>query len=365
MDNSDHDIEFDQAGVCSHCFNYNQFVKSQWPFYVQNEDALFQKITEIKRINKNAKYDCVLGISGGVDSSYLALKAYEWGLRVLLVHVDAGWNNELAVNNIEKISKYCGFDLHTKVIDWQSMRLIQIAFLKSGIANQDIPQDHIFVSETLNCAKLYGVKTVLSGGNFSTEGVYPKSWESSELDSININAIIKNFSDKKPRDYKVLHFLSYYFLYPFVYRIKSVRLLNYIDYKKDKVIKELVDKVEWKPYPRKHGESRFTRFFQDHFLIERFGYDKRKPHFSSLINSNQMTREEALNQLSEPLFGEAELKREKEYIAKKLLIETSDIDSFIAMPLRKADEYPNWNRYYAYLQKLRKFVEKMLKTKIQ
>lgn len=364
MDDTDHDISFDQDGVCNHCLNYSQFVKSQWQFYSQDKNALPQKLAEIKKINRKADYDCVLGISGGVDSSYLALKAFEWDLRVLLVHVDAGWNNELAVNNIEKISKYCGFDLVTKVIDWESMRQIQIAFLKSGIANQDIPQDHIFVSETLNCARMYGVKTILSGGNFSTEGIYPKSWESSELDSININAIIKKFSDKKPRDYRVLNFLSYYLVYPFIFRIKSVRLLNYINYEKDEAIKELVNKVEWKPYSRKHGESRFTRFFQDYFLVERFGYDKRKPHFSSLINSNQMTREEALKLLSEPLFGEAELKREKEYIAKKLQIKSSDIDNFIALPLKKANEYPNWDRYYAYLKNLRVFVEKLLKIKV-
>ena len=193
--------------------------------------------------------------------------AYKLGLRVLLVHVDAGWNNELAVSNIEKISKYCGFDLHTKVVDWNSMRSVQIAFLRSGIANQDIPQDHIFVSETLNCARQFGVKTILSGGNFATEGVYPKSWESSELDSINIKSIIKRFSDEKPLEYKVLNFWQYYIVYPFIYRIKSVRLLNYINYNKDEAINELSETLGWRPYPRKHGESRFTRFFQDFSLL--------------------------------------------------------------------------------------------------
>ena len=300
-----------------------------------------------------------------MDSSYLALLAHKLGLRVLLVHVDAGWNNELAVSNIEKIAKFCGFDLHTKVVDWNSMRRVQVAFLRSGIANQDIPQDHIFVSETMNCARQFGVKTILSGGNFATEAVYPKSWESSELDSINIKSIINQFADEKPKDYRVLSFWKYYLVFPFFHRIKSIRLLNYIDFKKEDAVNELSQTIGWRPYPRKHGESRFTRFFQDYFLVERFGYDKRKPHLSSLINSGQLTRDEAIKELNKPLFNPLELEREKIFVSKKLQISLSQMDEFIKMPIAKAEDYPNWDIFYRLLQKLRTFLELIIRKKIQ
>ena len=311
MDTTDPDISFDENGVCNHCKEFDEVTSKGW--FPNEEGAEKLKIIyeKIKRENAQKDYDCILGLSGGVDSSYLALKLFEAGIRPLVVHVDGGWNSELAVQNIENIVNYCGWHLHTIVIDWEEMKDLQLSYLKSGIANQDVPQDHAFFASLYHFATKYGVNYVISGGNLATESIFPKAWHWSAMDANNLRAIHKKFGTKKLKTYKTIGFYELYFYYPFIKKMKTIRPLNFMPYIKREALQELKEKIGYKEYARKHGESVFTKFFQNYWLPMKFGYDKRKPHLSSLIVANQMTREEALKELAKPLYDEKELKEDK------------------------------------------------------
>ena len=214
MDTSDPEISFDEEGVCNHCHKFNNEISKRWYPSEEGEKKLNTIIHEIKQVGKGKEYDCIIGLSGGVDSSYLALKASAWGLRPLVVHVDGGWNSELAVANIEKILKHCNFDLHTHVVDWSEMRDLQLSYLKSGISNQDVPQDHIFFSTLNHFATANNIKYFLSGGNLATESILPRSWHGPAMDAINLKAIHRKFGKKKLKKYKTISFFEYYIWYP-------------------------------------------------------------------------------------------------------------------------------------------------------
>ena len=228
--------------------------------------ALNDKIAQIKSSSPKSGYNCIIGLSGGVDSSYLALKVHEWGLRPLVVHVDAGWNSAEAVQNIGAIIDYCGFELNTHVVDWEEIKELQKAYLRSGVPHQDVPQDHIFASVLYNFAINNGIKYVLSGGNTATEFVLPSSWQWSAMDAINLHAINRRFGGKKLRRYLTTSYFQYYFTFPFIHRLETFRPLNYIDYNKGEAEQQLVRQVGYRKYKRKHGESLFTKFFQNHYL---------------------------------------------------------------------------------------------------
>lgn len=281
-------------------------------------------------------------------------------MRPLVVHVDAGWNSELAVYNIEKVVKYCGYDLHTHVMNWQEVRDLQLAYLKSGIANQDVVQDHAFFASLYHFAVANQVNYVISGGNIATESVFPKSWHHTAMDAINLKAIHKKFGQLRLKDYKVISFLQYYLYYPFIKNMKVILPLNYIPYSKELALEELKEKVGYKPYGRKHGESRFTKFFQNYYLPEKFNMDKRKIHFSSMVLSGLMTREEALTELAKPLYDESELREDKYYIAKKLGISIDQLDEYISSPGHDYSEYPNWDSRYAFMKRVQSLVSRML-----
>lgn len=215
----------------------------------------------MKNENAHKGYDCILGLSGGVDSSYLALKLYEAGIRPLVVHVDGGWNSELAVQNIENIVNYCGWHLHTIVIDWEEMKDLQLAYLKSAIANQDVPQDHAFFASLYHFAIKNGVNYVISGGNLATESIFPKAWHWSAMDADNLYAIHNKFGERKFKNYKTIGVYELYFYYPFIKKMKTIRPLNFMPYIKSEALQELKQKIGYKEYARKHGESVFTKFF--------------------------------------------------------------------------------------------------------
>jgi N-acetyl sugar amidotransferase len=300
-------------------------------------------VQRIKNEGQGKEYDCILGLSGGVDSSYLALKVSEWGLRPLVVHVDGGWNSELAVSNIEMILKHCNFDLHTHVVDWEEMRDLQLAYLRSGISNQDVPQDHIFFSTLNHFANSNGIRYFLSGGNLATECILPKAWHGSAMDSINLKAIHRKFGTGKLKNYKTISFFDYYVWYPVFRRMRTVRPLDLMPYDKSKALSELEEVVGYKSYERKHGESLFTKLFQNHWLPTKYGYDKRKPHFASMIVSGQMTREEALSKLQEPLYDPEELKSDIKYFCKKLKFSQEEFDELMKVPNCSYRDFPNWN----------------------
>jgi N-acetyl sugar amidotransferase len=360
MDTSDPQITFDSEGVCNHCIEFEQVTRKGWFPNEEGARRLAAVVAEMREAGRGREYDCILGLSGGVDSSYLALKAREWGLRALVVHVDAGWNSELAVANIEKIVKHCQFDLHTHVVDWEEMRDLQLAYLKAGIANQDVPQDHVFFASLYKFAIRNGIRHVLSGGNIATEGIFPSAWHGPAMDAINLRAIHRQYGSRPLRTYSTVSFFQYFIWYPFVKKMRTVRPLNFMPYDKDEAIRELEAKIGWRSYGRKHGESVFTKFFQNYYLPVKFGYDKRRPHLSSLIVSGQMTRDEALRELEKPLYDSRELEIDIAYFCKKLRITRAQFDEFMREPARQYSDFPSWTARYRLLTRARRVVERLL-----
>lgn len=346
MDTSDPAITFDDQGVCNHCIKFDTVTRAYWHPGPEGARLWAEKMDEIRAAGKGREYDCIIGLSGGVDSSYLALKLKDWNLRPLVVHVDAGWNSELATANIESLVKYCGFDLHTVVIDWPEMRDLQLAYLKAGIANQDVPQDHAFFANLYKFAVQNGIKYILSGGNLATEAISADAWGGSAMDAISLKAIHKRFGRTKLRSYDTISFFQYYFAFPFLRGLRTVRPLNFMPYNKATAVEEL-KQIGWKTYGRKHGESRFTKLYQNYYLPERFGFDKRRMHYSSMIVSGQMTREEGLEKMAEPLYEEAELQSDIAYFCKKLGISRAEFDEYLRQPVRGYEDFPNWDSRHA------------------
>lgn len=359
MDTSDPAISFDAEGVCNHCRSYEEERRKTWFPDAEGARRLAALVEQIKSEGAGKPYDSILGLSGGVDSSYLALKVKEWGLRPLVVHVDAGWNAELAVANIERIVKHCGFDLHTHVVDWDDMRELQLSYLRAAVANQDVPQDHIFFATLYHFATKNGIRYVLHGGNFATESVFPRSWQASAMDRTNLLAIHRRFGRKPLRSYATIGFLSYFLWYPFVKRMRTVRPLNYLPYGKTRAIEELTATVGWRSYARKHGESLFTKFFQNHYLPVKFGYDKRKPHLSSLILAGEMTRDEAMAKLAEPLYDPDELETDIAFLCKKLRISRPEFEELMAAPIHHYTDFPNHDRAYRVLKRVQGLVQRV------
>jgi len=359
MDTSDPEITFDELGVCNHCHNFVDVTSKGWFPNEEGTRKLEQIVEQIKRAGKGREYDCILGLSGGIDSSYLAMKAHEWGIRPLVVHVDAGWNSELAVANIEKIVKHCDFHLYTHVVDWEDMRDLQLAYLRAGIANQDVPQDHIFFASIYHFAIKNGIKHILSGGNIATEGIFPKAWHGSAMDAINLHAIHRKYGKSHLKSYSTIGFLQCYLWYPFVKGMRTIRPLNYMPFDKGKAAAELEASIGWRSYGCKHGESVFTKFFQNYYLPTKFGYDKRKPHLSSLVVSGQMTREEALLKLEEPLYEQNEIEMDIVYFCKKLRINRAEFDELMAVPIHHYTDFPNWEYRYRLLKKGQALVERI------
>lgn len=359
MDTSDPQITFNVDGVCNHCLSYPARAEKTWFPTKEGAELLARKVELIKRDGKNSEYDCILGLSGGVDSSYLSIKLKDMGLRTLALHVDAGWNSELAVKNIESIVKYCNFDLHTHVVNWEEMADLQRSYLKAAISNQDVPQDHIFFSSLYHFANSNKIKHVISGGNFATESVFPDGWHGSAMDSQNLKAIHSAYGKVPLKDYRTISFFEYYVWYPIVKQISTFRPLNFMPYNKKDALKELKDKVNYKPYPRKHGESLFTKFFQNYYLPKKFGIDKRRAHLSSLILSKQLSRDEALNQLAEPLYDPDELATDINYLCKKLEISQESFSKIMEDPIRHYSEFPNWDNKYNTIKKIQKIATRM------
>ncbi|CAM5188322.1 hypothetical protein CDEF62S_02700 [Castellaniella defragrans] len=359
MDTSDPDISFDGDGVCSHCHNFDEVTSKSWYPNEEGGRRLSEICDRIRRAGAGQEYDCILGLSGGIDSSYLALKIKDYGLRPLVVHVDAGWNSELAVFNIEQITNYCGYDLHTQVIDWEEMRDLQVAYLRSGVANQDVPQDHAFFTSLYRFAVKNRIRYVISGGNIATESVFPSAWHHAAMDADNMLAIHRKFGTRRLKTFPHIGIFQYYLYFPFIYKMKTVRPLNYMPYDKGSALQFLKETIGYKDYGRKHGESVFTKFFQNYYLPKKFGYDKRRPHLSSQIMSGQMSRNDAMRALEEPLYDERELREDMEYVARKLGLSVAELEQLCSGHGRDYSEYDNWDGKYRLVKSAQQFVERI------
>ncbi len=365
LDTTDPEIVFDAEGVCSHCHRFDNEISLNWYPNERGTELLAAKVAQMKAAGRGKPFDCIMGLSGGVDSSYLALKVKELGLRPLVVHVDAGWNSELAVYNIERIIGHCGFELYTHVLNWNEVRDLQVAYLKSGVANLDVVQDHGFFATLYRFATKEKIKFVLNGGNIATESVFPVSWHHAAMDAINLKAIHRQFGTVPLKDYKTISFFEYYIYYPMIIGMEVVRPLNFMPYNKAAALLFLKATIGYKEYGRKHGESVFTKFFQNYYLPKRFGYDKRRPHLASMILSGQISRDDALRRLEEPLYDPEELHEDREYVARKLGLTVDELEALIAARKRYYHEFPNWDRQYGKLKLVQSRVQRILGKKVK
>lgn len=347
MDTTDEMIRFNKEGLCDHCVVFDKtvlpFIKRQNASTV----ALDKMVDAIKQNGKSNEFDCIIGLSGGIDSSYLALVAKKCGLRPLLFHVDAGWNSQEAVNNIERLVDGLGFDLFTEVIDWEEMRDLQLAFFKSGVPHIDAPQDHAFFATMYKFAEKYNIKSILTGANLSTECIRnPVEWMYYQSDSRQLKDIHKRFGSLPLKKYPTTSILRHKIWLPYVKGIKVYKMLDTVRYQKNEAIDELTNSFGWQRYPQKHFESRFTRFYEGYWLPKRFGYDTRKVQFSSLILTGQMQREEALRILALPALDEAAIRQEIQYVANKLAITVEELQTYMDMPRRSYRDFKSQRVIY-------------------
>lgn len=342
MDTTDENIMFDENGVCDHCNNFYSNTLPNWHTDKRGQEQLEQMVSKIKKSGQGKSFDCILGMSGGVDSSYLVHKAKELGLRPLVFHVDGGWNSQIAVNNIHVLIDKLGLDLYTEVINWEEMKDFQLSYFKAGVANIDVPQDHAFVATLYNFASKYKIKYILNGGNYSTECVRnPMNWLYYGTDMAQIKDIRKKFGTIPLTTYPFSSVLRHKIYLRYVRKIQVVKPLNYMPYIKSEAIDLLKKEYNWQPYPQKHFESRFTKFYEGYWLPKKFGYDTRKIQFSSLILSNQMSREEALEKLLIPAISDDEAREDFEYIATKLGISSQKLQSYLEAPNKTHKDYKN------------------------
>ena len=349
MDTTDAKITFDEHGVCDHCSKFYQEILPKWQPDERGSRTLHEIVKAVKDEGQGKSFDCIIGMSGGIDSSYLTYIAKEqFGLRPLVFHVDAGWNSQIAVNNIEKLVDGLGLDLYTEVIDWEEMRDLQLAFFKSAVPHIDTPQDHAFFATMYRFAEQHGVKFILTGANYSTECIRnPIEWMYYQSDSIQLRDIHRRFGTRPLRKFTTTSIFRHKIWLPYVKGIRLVRPLNHVPYTKAEAVKLLVNKYGWQPYPQKHFESRFTRFYEGYWLPKKFGYDTRKVQFSSLIVTGQMSREEALAKLKEPALDEATVRQEFEYVANKLGVSPGELQGYLELPNKTYRDYRSQETFYS------------------
>ncbi|MCX5509237.1 N-acetyl sugar amidotransferase [Pseudomonas sp. BJa3] len=344
MDTSDPNIRFDDRGVCEYCQNFDDQILPNWHTDQRGEAELQRLAQLIKKDGQGKEFDCIIGLSGGLDSSYVSYVAKEkMGLRPLLFHVDAGWNTDQAVGNIEKLVDGLGLELYTEVINWEEMKDLQTAFLKSQIPDQDLPQDAAFFSALYKFARAHKIKYVLTGGNFSTECCRePEEWGGYPgIDKRLFNSIHGLFGGRAMRSFPLVDILMYKIFYRYVLGMQVVRPLNLVPYIKKEAEETLEQLYGWQPFQHKHHESRFTRFYEDYWMPRKFGYEKRRAHFSSLIMTGQMTRENALERIARPEMDQQFLASEFEYVANKLDLSVEELQTIFEGENKTFRDYKN------------------------
>ena len=341
MDTSVSDIEFDTDGVCSYCRAASGRLAKEHFIGEAHRGKLDTLVMQIKREGAGKPYDCIIGVSGGVDSSYVAyVVKRQLGLRPLAVHFDNGWNSDLAVDNIERLLSALDIDLYTHVVDWEEFRDLQLAFLKSSVPNSEIPTDHAIAALLYRTAARHGVRFILHGGNLATESIMPAVWMRGALDLRFIRAIHRRFGTRPLTTYPVLG-LAHLAYHTFVRRTRFIGILNYIEYNKNEAIEFMASTFGWRRYEGKHFESVFTRWFQGYLLPAKYGMDKRRPHYASLIVSGQMTRDAALEALQHPIYDPEIAKDDVRYVCRKFGLSEPEFEAIMRAPVRVFSDYPN------------------------
>lgn len=340
MDTSDPEITFNEKGECNLCTEFLE--KRIYHKYngEESDKALDQVVAEMKRDGKGKEYDCIIGISGGIDSSYAAYIAKQKGLRVLGVHLDNGWNSEEAVMNIKNITQKLDIDYESYVLDWEEFKDLQLAFLKASVPEAETPTDIAIHASWHYFTAKYGVKYIISGGNFATEGILPKYWHYNAKDLKYFNHIQKKFGTIKLKKFPTFGFLREMY-HKLIKRTKIIYLLNYVDYSKDDATSFLKKELDWRYYGGKHYESKYTGFIQSYYLNKKFGIDYRKATLSSEICIGVISREEALKQLELQPFDADKIENEKHFIAKKLGVSMEEFEKIVNEPAKWYSDYPN------------------------
>lgn len=351
MDTTDPDIWFDQQGVCSNCHRFEGIHNRRFIPLEERPARLAALLEKVKADGKGKEYDCVIGVSGGVDSTYVAWLTHEWKLRPLAVHFDNGWNSELAVSNIEKALKKLGIDLSTFVINWPEFRDLQISFLKASTPDGEVPTDHAIMALLYASAAKYGLRHILLGTNIATESVMPIKWGYGYADYKYIAGVHRRFGSTRLESYP-RYSLPQLFYYLVMRRIQVVPILDYVDYRKEAALEVLQNSLGWVYYGGKHYESIYTRFYQAYILPRKFNIDKRRAHYSSLIHSDQISRDEALQLMNDPVYPPQKLEEDREYVIKKLGL-NGQFDQIMDAPTRTFLDYPNHYQTFEQVKRLR------------
>jgi N-acetyl sugar amidotransferase len=337
---ADRNIAFDQEGLCHHCLRYDMLVDARHLRGDVGREALNTLVGRIKHGGRGQEYDCIIGVSGGVDSTYVAWLVKQHGLRPLAVHFDNGWNSELATKNIERVLRNIGIDLHTYVVKWEEFRDLQLSFLKSSTPDGEIPTDHAIGALLWKEAASRGIRYIISGMNFATESISVPEWSYGHSDWRYIKDVHRRFGTVKLETYP--HFgLAYLFYSNIIKGIRIVSILNYVEYDKAQAIELLREQLGWKDYGGKHHESIYTRFYQGYVLPRKFGVDKRYGHLSDLINAGQISRAYALEQMQHPPYNEDLQKEDLAYVSKKLRLSPEQFDEIMHAPIKSFNDYSN------------------------
>lgn len=349
----DPDIRFDEQGVCNYCHQCEAHARNyKFPALPKGFDSLDQLVSTIKA-GKKGKYDSVLGVSGGVDSTYAALKAKELGLSPLILHLDNGWDSETATRNIENIVTRLGFDLYTHVIDWPEFRDLQLSFIKAHVVDIEALTDHAILALQVQMARRIRVKYILTGTNHATESILPPTW--AYKDPFNIRDIHRQFGTVPLRTFPIIDFHKLALMRKFN-MVRFIDILDMVPYVKADAKKEIIEKLGWKDYGGKHYESIFTRFYQGYILPHKFGIDKRKAHLSSLISSGQLSREAALEEMKLPMYDPEQFRQDFPFVLKKLGLSEAAFQEYLATPPRKHTEFastPSFFDRYPFLRPLK------------